>query len=86
MKSTGIVRRIDELGRIVIPKELRRTIGIEVKDAIEIFIDGSTIILQKYERGCSCCSVTEKLIQIGNIHLCPNCVKAFEKVRKNEGK
>lgn len=48
MKSTGIVRKVDELGRVVIPKELRRTLGIEEKDPVEIYIDGDKIILKKY--------------------------------------
>ena len=49
MKSTGIVRKVDELGRIVLPIELRRTLDIEVKDALEIYVDGAQIILKKYE-------------------------------------
>jgi AbrB family transcriptional regulator, transcriptional pleiotropic regulator of transition state genes len=52
MKSTGIVRKVDELGRVVIPIELRRTLGIEEKDALEIFVDGDRIILKKYEPAC----------------------------------
>lgn len=54
MKSTGIVRKVDELGRVVIPKELRRTIGIEEKDPLEIFVDGDKIILRKYEPNNTC--------------------------------
>lgn len=49
MKSTGIVRKVDDLGRIVIPMELRRTLGIEERDPLEIFVDGSQIILKKYQ-------------------------------------
>ena len=49
MKSTGIVRKVDELGRIVLPIELRRNMNIAVKDALEIFVDGETIVLKKYE-------------------------------------
>ena len=49
MKSTGVVRKVDELGRIVIPIELRRTMGIEEKDALEIYVDNEKIILKKYE-------------------------------------
>jgi len=49
MKSTGIVRKVDELGRIVIPIELRRTLGIEEKDPLEIYVDGDRIVLIKYE-------------------------------------
>ena len=51
MKSTGIVRKVDELGRIVLPIELRRTLDIAEKDAIEIYVDGTSIILKKYEQG-----------------------------------
>ena len=54
MKSTGIVRKVDELGRVVLPIELRRTFGIEVKDALEIFVDGETIVLKKYKPNMTC--------------------------------
>lgn len=54
MKSTGIVRKIDELGRVVIPIELRRTLAIAEKDALEIFIDGDKIILKKYKPNMAC--------------------------------
>ena len=53
MKSTGIVRKVDELGRIVLPIELRRTLDIAEKDAIEIYVDGESIILKKYEPTCA---------------------------------
>ena len=56
MKSTGIVRKVDELGRIVLPIELRRTMGIDVKDALEIYVEGDTIMLRKYEPSCVFCS------------------------------
>ncbi|MBW7455916.1 AbrB/MazE/SpoVT family DNA-binding domain-containing protein [Paenibacillus sepulcri] len=52
LKATGIVRKVDELGRIVLPIELRRTLGIEEKDAMEIFVDEGRIILRKYEPTC----------------------------------
>ena len=55
MKSTGIVRKVDELGRIVLPIELRRTLDIAEKDAIEIYVDGASIILKKYEPTCIFC-------------------------------
>lgn len=54
MKSTGIVRKVDELGRVVLPIELRRSLGIEVRDPIEIFVDGERIILQKYKANKAC--------------------------------
>lgn len=61
MKSTGIIRRVDELGRIVIPIELRDKFGIAEKDPIEIFIDGSNIILRKFEPNCILCGSSKGL-------------------------
>ena len=55
MKSTGIVRKVDELGRIVLPIELRRTLGIEEKDRIEFFVEGESVILRKYQPACIFC-------------------------------
>ncbi|SCY14331.1 AbrB/MazE/SpoVT family DNA-binding domain-containing protein [Lysinibacillus fusiformis] len=54
MKSTGMVRKVDELGRITLPKELRRMLGIENGDSAEIFIDGDQIILKKYKPNMAC--------------------------------
>lgn len=54
MKSTGIVRKVDELGRVVIPIELRRTLGINEKDPIEIYVDEDKIILKKYSAAKAC--------------------------------
>ena len=69
MKSTGIIRRVDELGRVVIPIELRNKFGIYEKDPIEIFVDGSTIILKKYEPNCIFCGATKKCKMLRNISL-----------------
>ncbi|MCT2534328.1 AbrB/MazE/SpoVT family DNA-binding domain-containing protein [Aquibacillus koreensis] len=54
MKSTGIVRKVDELGRVVIPIELRRTLGINEKDALEIYVDDDRIVLKKYKPNMTC--------------------------------
>lgn len=62
MKATGIVRKVDELGRVVIPIELRRTMGIEEKDSLEIFVDSDRIILRKYEPTCIFSGNAENLI------------------------
>jgi len=73
MKSTGIVRKVDELGRIVLPIELRRTLDIEVKDALEIYVDGSQIILKKYEPACIFCGNAKNVIHFKGRNLCkPN--------------
>ena len=75
MKSTGIVRKVDELGRIVLPIELRRTLDIEVKDALEIYVDGSQIILKKYEPACIFCGNAKNVIHFKGRNLCEDCLR-----------
>ena len=77
MKSTGIVRKVDELGRIVLPIELRRTLGIEEKDRIEIFVDGESIILRKYQPGCIFCDNAKGIINYKGKNICPDCIRAM---------
>lgn len=78
MKSTGIVRKVDELGRIVLPIELRRTLNIEVKDALEIYVDGSQIILKKYEPACIFCGNAKNVIHFKGKNLCEDCRRELE--------
>lgn len=73
MKSTGIVRKVDELGRIVLPIELRRTMNIEVKDALEIFVDGDQIVLKKYEPSCIFCGNAKDIIHYKGKNVCSAC-------------
>lgn len=77
MKSTGIVRKVDELGRIVLPIELRRTLGIEEKDRIEIFVDGEFIILRKYQPACIFCDNAKDIINYKGKNICPDCIRAM---------
>lgn len=77
MKSTGIVRKVDELGRIVLPIELRRTLGIEEKDRIEIFVDGESIILRKYKPACIFCDNAKDIINYKGKNICPDCIRAM---------
>lgn len=78
MKSTGIVRKVDELGRIVLPIELRRTLGIDVKDSLEIFIDGNYIMLKKYQPSCIFCDQAKDVISFKGKNVCPNCIKELK--------
>lgn len=73
MKSTGIVRRVDELGRVVIPIELRNKFAINEKDQIEIYVDGSSIILKKYEPNCIFCGNTNDLVKYKDKLICQKC-------------
>ncbi len=77
MKSTGIVRKVDELGRIVLPIELRRILGIEEKDRIEIFVDGESIILRKYQPACIFCDNAKDIINYKGKNICPDCIRAM---------
>ncbi|HEY0827536.1 MAG TPA: AbrB/MazE/SpoVT family DNA-binding domain-containing protein [Bacilli bacterium] len=74
MKSTGIVRKVDELGRVVIPIELRRTLGIGEKDALEIYVDGEKIMLKKYEPACVFTGDAEDLIYFRGKMISKNCI------------
>ena len=74
MKSTGIVRRIDDLGRMVLPKELRNTYNIDKKDPMEIFVEGDRIILEKYQPGCTFCDNVENTIKFKGKIICQNCL------------
>ena len=74
MKSTGIVRKVDELGRIVLPIELRRTMGIDVKDALEIYVEGDTIMLRKYEPSCVFCGNAKDVKNFKGKNICQECL------------
>lgn len=73
MKSTGIVRKVDELGRIVLPIELRRTLDIAERDALEIYVDGASIILKKYQPACVFCGESKDIIHFKGKNVCADC-------------
>lgn len=76
MKSTGIARRVDELGRIVLPIELRKTLGLKVGNALEVYVDGDRIVLRKYEPSCIFCgNYQEKMIHHRGKTVCPDCAR-----------
>lgn len=75
MKSTGIVRKVDELGRVVLPIELRRTLEIAEKDALEIYVEGSTIVLRKYEPCCVFCGDAKDVTTFRGKNICGSCMK-----------
>lgn len=85
IKSTGIVRKVDFLGRVVLPKELRRTLNINEGDGLEIYVDAEKIILKKYQPGCAGCGNQEGLRTIEGITLCNDCIQRFA-TAKREGK
>ena len=78
MKSTGIVRKVDELGRIVLPIELRRTLDIAEKDSMEIYIEGDAIILRKYQPACIFCDSSRDIINYRGKNVCSDCIRMLE--------
>ncbi|MEA4892437.1 MAG: AbrB/MazE/SpoVT family DNA-binding domain-containing protein [Peptococcaceae bacterium] len=80
MKSTGIVRKVDELGRVVIPIELRRTLGIDLKDALEIYVDEEKIVLKKYEPACIFCGSANDVNYFHNKLVCKECAKELGEI------
>lgn len=79
MKSTGIVRKVDELGRIVLPSELRKSLGIEVKDSLEIYTSGDSVILKKYLPACVFCGEANDVITFKGKNICKNCLRQVSK-------
>lgn len=78
MKATGIVRRIDDLGRVVIPMELRRTLAIKEGDPFEIFTDGEAIILKAYKPECIFCGESDGVIKIDGKLVCNSCIRKIK--------
>ena len=73
MKSTGIVRKVDELGRVVLPIELRRTLNIDIKDSLEIYVENDSIILKKYEPSCIFCGSSDAVKEFKGKNICSTC-------------
>jgi len=79
MKSTGIVRKVDELGRIVLPIELRRTLDIAERDPLEIYVSEDTIMLKKYQPSCVFCDSVKGIINYKGKNVCTTCISALNK-------
>ena len=80
MKSTGIVRKVDELGRIVLPIELRRTLDIAERDELEIYMENDRIILQKYEPTCIFCASSRGLVTHKGKNVCQDCLRVMSRL------
>ena len=79
MKPIGVVRRIDELGRFVIPMEIRKTFGINTRDSIEIYVDNDKIILKKYEPACIFCGSADDVLPVKGKLICKKCLDHIKK-------
>ena len=81
MKSTGVIRKIDELGRIVIPKEVRKKLEIDIKDSVEIYVEGNCILLKKYDPGCIFCGNSKNLNTYKTKLICQNCLNQILEIK-----
>lgn len=80
MKATGIVRKVDELGRIVLPVELRRNLSINIKDPVEIYVEDNYIMLKKYEPSCIFCGDAKNVKVHAGKNICKNCLEEIKKL------
>ena len=81
LKSIGIVRTVDDLGRVTLPIELRRTLEIAEKDSLEIFVDGDTIVLKKYEPACVFCGNAQDVSVYKGKNICQDCIAELTSTR-----
>ena len=79
MKSTGIIRRIDALGRVVLPMELRRSLGWREQDRVEIFTEGEQVVLRRFEPNCSFCGRGEELTEFHGKPVCAKCIRELQR-------
>ncbi|MEZ4358220.1 MAG: AbrB/MazE/SpoVT family DNA-binding domain-containing protein [Eubacteriales bacterium] len=82
MKSTGIVRKIDTLGRIVLPIELRRIMGLDIKDPVEIFVSEDSIILKKYQPTCMFCNSADDMVSFKDKKICKKCLNEINNLNR----
>ncbi len=80
MKSTGIIRKIDELGRFVIPMEMRNKLDISSNDPLEIYVEGTTIMLRKYEPDCIFCGSSKDVTPYKGKNVCAKCLNEMKKL------
>lgn len=83
MKSTGIIRKVDELGRIVIPVELRNKLNINIKDEVEIYVDKSSIVIKKYDPSCIFCGKSKDLNEFEDKLICDKCLEKIRNLKNN---
>ena len=82
MKSIGVIRNLDQLGRIVLPVELRKTMDFMEGQAVEIYTEGELIVLKKYQPGCYCCGRIADTTTVLGLNICDKCLNEFAKAKE----
>ncbi|MEB3102444.1 AbrB/MazE/SpoVT family DNA-binding domain-containing protein [Ferviditalea candida] len=83
MKPVGVVRKVDQLGRIVLPKSLRRRYQMNEGDPVEILVQGDHIILERYKPKCVFCSSMDSVVEFKNRHICSPCMEDMRQLRSS---
>ena len=84
MKSTGMVRAVDKMGRVVIPKEIRRQLKVENDvDSFEIYMDGDKVVLKKYQPTCIFCDSLADSVEFGGYNVCTDCIEKLYNMKDN---
>lgn len=84
MKSTGILKSVDELGRIVLPKKMRENLDIDIRDRVEIFVEGDRIILKKYMPTCVFCDGDQDIVMFNGKRVCSDCLRSLQGLKSME--
>ncbi len=79
MKATGFVKKIDELGRIVIPKDIRKTLEVDHNDYLQFFLDGDSIVMKRFGEFCALCNSTDDLTKFNDKFICESCLRELRK-------
>lgn len=77
MKSVGIVRKIDNLGRLCLPVEIRRILGLKLNSPMEFYMDGENVVIRKYDPSCVFCGGVEHTVKFGEKLICPKCLNSI---------
>lgn len=80
MKDTGVVRKIDPLGRLVIPIEVRRELGLNENEPVEMYVENKRVIIEKYNPSCLICGETENVKKINEKSICDSCINKIKEL------
>lgn len=80
MKSTGIIRKVDELGRVVLPVEIRRRLDIAERDEVEFYLEDDRVVLKKYEPSCVFCASSCNLVNYHGRNICMDCIHELNEI------
>lgn len=79
MKNTGVCKTVDDLGRIVLPKEIRKSLGFDIRSSVELYVEGDSLIIKKAKSNCVFCSSNDNLVEFNGKMVCQDCINNLKK-------